>query len=124
MKVAKLKKDGKSIRAIAAMADVGVSIGTIQADLRKAVEMGLDIEPKDGMVVGLDKRRQPASGPRKQSTPGRASTVEGLLDELAVIIADGRKLTSKPTAIEIRGLAARVAATADAIKTLANKLGR
>ena len=123
-RVATMRKAGKSLRDIAAALGEGVSLGTVQADLKKAVEMGLDIVPEGGTVKGRDGRRQPASRPRKQADPSGAGTVAGLLDELAVIVADGRKLTGNPTAATIRRLASRVAATAAALTTLADGFGR
>lgn len=121
-RVAAMRKAGKSLRAIATACRI--SLRQVQLDLRKALEMGLDIEPDGGAVVGLDKRRQPASRPRKQGMPSGGGTVAGLLDELAVIVADGRKVAGKPMAAAIRQLAERVAATATAMTKLAEGLGR
>jgi len=119
-----MRKAGKSLRDIAAALGEGVSLGTVQADLKKAVEMELDIEPVGGLVKGRDGRRQPASRPRKQAVPSGAGTLAGLLDELDGVIADGRKLAGKPTAETVRRLASRVAATAAALTTLADGDGR
>ena len=119
-----MRKAGKSLRAIASAVSGGVSLGTVQSDLKKAVEMGLDIDPEGGSVIGRDGRRQPASKPRKQGVPGGAGTVAGLLDELEGIVADGRKLGGKATAATVRRLASRVAATAGALTTLADGLTR
>jgi len=123
-RVATMRKAGKSLRDIAAAIGEGVSLGTVQADLKKAVEMGLDIEPEGGSVVGRDGRRQPGSRPRKQGTPSSVGTMAGLLDELEGIVADGRKLVGKPSAATVRRLASRVAATAAALTTLADGFGR
>lgn len=123
-RVAAMRKAGKSLRAIATAVGDGVSLGTVQDDLKKAVEMGLDIEPKGRSVIGRDGRRQPASRPRKQGVPSGAGTMAGLLDELEGIVADGRKLVGKPTAATVRRLASRVDATAAALAALADGLSR
>ena len=123
-RVAAMRKAGKSLRAIATAVGDGVSLGTVQDDLKKAVEMGLDIEPKGGSVMGRDGRRRPASRPRKRGVPSGAGTMAELLDELGVIVAEGRKFVGKPTAATVRRLASRVAATAAALTTLADGLGR
>lgn len=121
-RAAVMKKAGKSLRVIATA--LRVSLRQVQLDLQKAVEMGLDIEPEGGSVIGRDKRRQPATRPRKQGTASSAGTLAGLLDELEVIVTDGRKLVGKPSAAAVRGIALRVAATATALTKLADGLGR
>jgi hypothetical protein len=75
-RVAEMRKDGMSTRAIAKQE--GVSSTTIVFDLKDAKKAGIPVEPTGGKVIGRDGRRQPSNRRRPEQVFGDPIHFPGL----------------------------------------------
>ena len=76
-RVAAARREGESLRTIADAE--GVSVATVQSDLESvSTVQGSTVEPPNGEVIGKDKKKRKASGPKKpkKSAPSE-STAQG-----------------------------------------------
>lgn len=95
-RVVAARVDGQSLRKIAAAENV--SRATVARDIEQAqLSQGVTVEPQNGVVKGLDGKRQPASRkvkPKEPPPPAETDDDEGKVDDAPWVDAWGVPITA------------------------------